>query len=133
MSNPRLLAIARLLRKHRARTTRKVDAIRGDLAEAERAPEYRRQAEALLAYLHKVPKRAHVVVIPDPAREGESIEIALDPALNPQANAARLFKRAAKGERGAVEIRARLAAAEAELAALGDLIERAKLLDEPDL
>ena len=128
-----LTSLARVLRKHRSRLARKVEAIRGDLAEAERSPEYRRQAEALLAYLHQVPKRAHIVELPDPAREGKMLEVTLDPKLTPQANAARLFKRAGKGDRGAVEIRARLAAAEAELASLSDLIERAGLLDRADL
>jgi len=134
--DPRLArahAIVRTLRKHRSRMGRKIDAIRGDLAEAERAPEYRRYAEALLAYLHQAPKRAARVTIPDPHDPERTLDITLDPALNPQGNAARYFKRAAKGERGAVEIRARIEATEKELADITDLIDRSKALDDPDL
>ncbi|MEO5618140.1 MAG: NFACT RNA binding domain-containing protein, partial [Candidatus Eisenbacteria bacterium] len=126
-------SIVRALRKHRSRMARKIDAIRGDLAEAERAPEYRRQAEALLAYLHEVPKRASHVKLADPHDPERTLDITLDPALNPQGNAARYFKRAAKGERGAVEIRSRLQATEGELAALTDLIDRAKALEDANL
>ena len=131
--DPRLArahSIVRALRKSRSRLARKVEAIRGDLAEAERAPEYRRQAEALLAYLHEVPKRASRVKLADPHDANATLDIVLDPALSAQGNAARYFKRAAKGDRGAVEIRARIEAAEAELAELSDLIERAKMLEQ---
>ncbi len=132
--DPRLArshSIVRALRKFRARLARKVEAIRGDLAEAERAPEYRRQAEALLAYLHEVPKRAGRVNLADPHDPSRTLDIALDPALTPQANAARLFKRAAKGERGGPEIRARLEAAESEMAGIAELVERSRLLEDP--
>src|SRR5215831_8250687 len=113
-----LHALVRALRKQRTRLARKVEAIRGDLAEAERAPEHRRHAEALLAYLAQVPKRAGRVELPDPHDPSRKLEIVLEPALNAQANAARYFKRAAKGERGAAEIRARLQRLEIELAGL---------------
>jgi len=113
-----LVALLRALRKQRTRLARKVQAIRGDLAEAERAPEYRRHAEALLAYLGQVPKRAARVVLPDPHDSSSTLEIILEPALNAQTNAAKYFKRAAKGERGAAEIRTRLERAEAQLSEL---------------
>lgn len=134
--DPRLArahSIVRALRKHRSRLSRKVDAIRGDLAEAERAPEYRRKAEALLSYLHEVPKRASQVTLADPHDPASTLDIALDASLNAQGNAARYFKRAAKGERGAVEIRARLAAAGSELATITELIDRARRLEDEAL
>jgi predicted ribosome quality control (RQC) complex YloA/Tae2 family protein len=118
-----LLARVRALRKQRARLARKVEAIRGDLAEAERAPEHRRHAEALLAYLAQVPKRASSVKLPDPHDASRELEIALDSGLTAQANAARYFKRAAKGERGGAEIRTRLERAESDLAELEQTIE----------
>jgi predicted ribosome quality control (RQC) complex YloA/Tae2 family protein len=129
---PRLLSIVRALRKQRGRLARKVDAIRGDLAEAEKSPEFRRLGEALLAYLNQVPKRASSVKLPDPHDPERTLVIALDSGLNAQGNAARYFKRAAKGERSAIEIRSRLATAESELSALSDLIaEGARLEREP--
>ena len=57
-SDERWIATVRVLKRHHARLLRKRDAVAGDLAEARRAPELRRTGEALLAYLHRVPKRA---------------------------------------------------------------------------
>jgi predicted ribosome quality control (RQC) complex YloA/Tae2 family protein len=58
------------------------------------------------------------------------MEIPLDPALKPQENAARYFKRAAKAERGLKQIPPRLAAVEAELRAIDHLLERAARAEE---
>jgi len=115
----RAVQILRALRRYHRRLERKVEALRGDLAEAERAPTLRRIGEALLAYLRQVPARAKLVALPDPHDPALTLEITLDPALNAQANAARYFKRAAKAERGLGEIPPRIAAAEAEAHALG--------------
>ena len=109
-------ALLRALRRHRQRLERKLEAIRGDLAEADRGTEHRRAGEALLTYLHQVPKRAAHVRLPDPADPERRIEIDLDPALTAQANAARLFKRAAKAARALEEVPVRLKAVEVEAA-----------------
>jgi predicted ribosome quality control (RQC) complex YloA/Tae2 family protein len=107
--------------------------VRGDLAEAEQAPEFRRFGEALFAYLRQVPARASSVTLTDPADPSRQLEIGLDPNLNAQGNAQRYFKRAAKGERGLKEIPPRLARIEREARALGDLLSRASVQPEsPD-
>ncbi|HTO91885.1 MAG TPA: NFACT RNA binding domain-containing protein [Candidatus Sulfotelmatobacter sp.] len=129
-SAERFVALLRELRRQRARLARKAEAIRGDLAEAERAPEYRRFAEALLAYLTQVPKRAARVTLADPHDASHSLEIPLDPSLTAQANAARYFKRAAKGERGAAAIRARLERALSDFDDLDELIGRGQSIEE---
>ena len=116
----------RALRRYRARLARKLEGLRGDLAEAERAPQFRKFGDTLLVYLKQVPPRAPVVSLPDAAEPGVTHEIPLEPRLNPQGNAARYFKRAAKAERGLKEIPPRLAAVEAELHALDRLLERAR-------
>ncbi len=121
----RFALAVRALRRYRARLARKREGLRGDLAEAERAPQHRRFAETLLVYLRQVPERAARVSLPDPAEPGVIHEIPLDPRANPQGNAARYFKRAAKAERGLAEVPPRLAAVEAELHALDRLLERA--------
>jgi predicted ribosome quality control (RQC) complex YloA/Tae2 family protein len=129
----RALEIMRALRRYHRRLERKVEALGGDLAEAERAPLLRRSGEALLAYLRQVPARARSVALPDPHEPARTLEIALDPALSPQANAARYFKRAAKAERALGEIPPRIAAAEAEAHALGVLLKRLAPAEEQDL
>ena len=122
--------ILKALKKQRQRLARKLEALRGDLAECERGPQFRRYAEALLAYLSQVPAREARVTLPDPADPAGSLTIELDPAVKPQVNAARYFKRAAKAERGLIEVPPRLAAVEAELHAISHLIERADWFDE---
>ena len=120
----RSATVTRALKRHLSRLERKLEAVRGDLAEAERAPMHRRSAEALLAYLKQVPARASRVELPDPSDHTKKLEIELDPAESPQANAARYFKRAAKGERGLAEIPGRVRAVEKEMADVSALLGR---------
>ena len=126
----RRTATLRALGRHRARLARKVEGLQSDLAQARRAPELRTSAETLLAYLRQVPPRAAQVVLPDPLEPARNLTIVLDPALAPQANAARYFKRAAKAERALQEVPPRLARAQAEVHALDVLLERARALEE---
>jgi predicted ribosome quality control (RQC) complex YloA/Tae2 family protein len=127
----RQAALVRALKRYRSRLARKLEAMRGDLAEAERAPEFRRFGETLLSYLHQVPARASSVTLPDPANPVKSFEIELDPKLNGQGNASRYFKRAAKGERGLSEIPPRIARTEREIRSLTELLARAEPTEAP--
>jgi len=122
--------ITRALKRYHARLVRKVEALRGDLVEAERAGEYRRWGETLLAYLRQVPPRAATAVLPDPADAARNLTIPLDPRVSAQANAARYFKRAAKAERGLKQVPPRLSAAEAETHALEVLLARVSAVEE---
>jgi predicted ribosome quality control (RQC) complex YloA/Tae2 family protein len=65
-----------------------------------------------------VPARAKSVSLADPSSPETTLEIELDPAVSAPANAARYFKRAAKGERGQREIPQRIKATEREHAEL---------------
>ncbi len=135
----RQAALIRALKRYRSRLERKLQAMHGDLAEAERGPEFRRNGEALLAYLRQVPARASSVTLPDPADHAKTLEIELDPNLNAQGNAARYFKRAAKGERGLSDIPPRVARTEREIRVLSELLalaeearrSRIRLLEDP--
>jgi predicted ribosome quality control (RQC) complex YloA/Tae2 family protein len=118
-------AVQRALAKHAKKLARKLEALRGDLEEARRAPEWRRQGEALLAYAHLVPARAKRVELADPGEPDRTLSIELDPTIAAPANAARLFKRAAKGERGQREIPARIDAVEREHRELAEDLDRA--------
>lgn len=126
----RRAAVARALKRYHARLERKVAGLRSDLAEAERGAEFRTWGETLLAYLRQVPPRSARVELPDPANPGRNLEIPLDPAIAPQANAARYFKRAAKAERGLKEVPPRLSAVQAEAHSLAVLLERTRALEE---
>src|SRR5262245_43939949 len=126
----RRVEIARTLKRYHARLARKVEALRGDLAEAERAGEYRTWGETLLAYLRQVPARAASVVLPDPSDATRNLTIELDPKVSAQANAARYFKRAAKAERGLKQVPPRLSATEAEAHELEVLLARVAAVEE---
>ena len=89
------------------RAERSLAAVEKDWEEANRAPEMRRQAEALAAYLPQVPRRAEHVDMPDPADPSKRLRIELDPKLPPHENANRAFRRAAKLERALTAIPAR--------------------------
>ena len=62
----------------------------------------RRRAEILLSHFGKIQRGASRVGLPDPFADSPraTVEIDLDPSLSPDENAARLFQRAKKGERG---------------------------------
>ncbi len=110
----RRLALVRALKRYHQKLRRKLDAMREDLAEANRAGEFRRFGETLLAYAHQVPARAASVTLPDPGDPERSLEIALDPNVTAPANAARYFKRASKAERGQRDIPVRIEKLEQE-------------------
>jgi predicted ribosome quality control (RQC) complex YloA/Tae2 family protein len=102
---------------------RRVEALEGDRSRSRDRILDRRRAEILLAHLHEIRRGASRVGLPDPYADspGSRIEIALDPSLSPHENAARLFRAAKRGERGAERIEARLRAAregQATIAAL---------------
>jgi len=90
----------------------------------------RRRGEILLANFGKIRRGASRVGLPDPFADSHraTIEIALDPALSPDENAARLFQRAKKGERGERLADERLAETRQSLSALTELRREAPTL-----
>lgn len=110
---------------------RRIEALEGDRSRSEERVLDRRRAEILLAHLHEIRRGASRVGLPDPYADspGSRIEIALDPSLSPHENAARLFRAAKRGERGAERIEARLRTAREGLARIADL--RRTLEDRP--
>src|SRR5512138_12755 len=97
-------AVRKALKRYAHKLERKLEGLTADLDEANRAPEYRRFGETLLAFAHQVPARAESVRLADAGDPSRMLEIALDPKVAAPANAARYFKRAAKAERGQREI-----------------------------
>lgn len=83
---------------------------------AEQAAQWRLEADLILANLHRIGARDAELVVDGWPQEGESLTIALDPAMPPQRLAERLYERARKAARAAQSVAAERAAAEAELA-----------------
>jgi predicted ribosome quality control (RQC) complex YloA/Tae2 family protein len=104
--------------------------VRADLERAGHADTVRARAQALAAFLPRVPRGASRVSLPDPADPARTLDIELDPALKPHENADRLFRRAAKMERArerAPAHLAELARAIAEARAALEAIERGEI------
>src|SRR5712671_2295669 len=101
-------SVRRALKRYAGKLERKLEGLNADLDEANRARDYRRFGETLLAFAHQVPARAAAVTLADVADPARTLEIPLDPKVAAPANAARYFKRAAKGERGQREIPPRI-------------------------
>ncbi len=126
LGSDRAASLRRALERYLNRLARKRDGLQADLAEANRAAEYRRFGETLLVYAHQVPARADEVALPDPAEPSRTLTIPLDPAIAAPANASRYFKRAAKAERGQREVPPRLEKLEREISALRARLEAAE-------
>ena len=103
-----------------------------DLKRAADMIQDRRRAEILLANFGKISRGASRVGLPDPFADSPraTVEIELDPSLSPDENAARLFQRAKKGERGERRAMARLTETRKSLSELAEL-RRETLLASP--
>ena len=103
--------------------TRRLEAQGEDLERTRAQVAARRWGEILVSHYREIPRGASRVRLPDTFADspGATVEIALDPALTPQDNAARLFQRAKKGERGARLVEKRLAQTRKSLAGLAGL------------
>jgi predicted ribosome quality control (RQC) complex YloA/Tae2 family protein len=118
-----------------ARTRKKVEGLREQLAQTDRAGKLREEADLLLAYLHAIPRGAESVEVDDPMGDGTRT-IELDPALPARAQAEARYDKARRLEEGRAISEQRLAAAEQELAKLERIaasIEAISPDDEPAL
>ncbi|MGH7554473.1 MAG: NFACT family protein, partial [Longimicrobiales bacterium] len=120
------------IRKHRAKVDARIEHLRKELADAPAQAEMlRRNADLLLAQLHRVRKGEHEVRLDDFA--GATVTVTLDPALAPADNAQAMYAAARKRTRAADRLPAMLARAEREASRLADLaarIERGEVTPE---
>lgn len=110
--DPAALALAR----ETARLRRRIDRLRSQQDRTAEADLLRQDAALLLSSLHQVPPGASQVVLI--GFDGQERTLELNPAARPQDHADALFRRAARMERGAATVAARIAAAEDALATL---------------
>jgi predicted ribosome quality control (RQC) complex YloA/Tae2 family protein len=119
------LDLSRALREGRRRVLRRRDAILGDRGRAESAEEDRRIGEILVANLGLVRRGATSARVVDYGVDPPAeVEIPLDPAMTPRANADRYFHRYRKYRDAQRTIEERLLRAERDLAALDQWEER---------
>ncbi len=87
------------------KTRRKEKKQQKELAETDRAEEYRRLGELLYLNIQAVPPKSRQFEAKDPYEQsGSSILIPLDPGISPSQNAQRYFKKYRKAKQGAKEI-----------------------------
>ena len=112
--------------------TSRLRAAEEDKRRARALQEDRRRAEILLANFGRIVRGASRVELPDPFADSPraTVELALDPALSPDENAARLFQRAKKGERGEKLAEQRLVSTRKSLSGLTE-VRRELLLRPP--
>ncbi len=118
-----------------ARTRKKVEGLREQLAQTDRAHALREEADLLLAYLHAIPRGAESIEVDDPMGNGTRT-IELDPALPARTQAESRYDKARRLEEGRAISEQRLATAEQELAELDRITaELASIApdDEPGL
>ena len=108
-------ALNQVLDKLMTTTDRKIAALNGDLATAEKAEDYRIKGELLKAHLHLVDRGQTTVEVQNYYHpELSTIQIELDPELSPSDNAQQYFKRYKKATRGLSIISQLIASNEAE-------------------
>jgi predicted ribosome quality control (RQC) complex YloA/Tae2 family protein len=120
--------VMRTLERLRDGERGKIERLRSELDGASReAQRLRAHADLLLGQLHLARRGMKDVTLDD--WQGGSVRVKLDPALDPAANANRLYDRARKRERAAERLPKLIAAAEARLDRLSEGMRR--LSDDP--
>lgn len=104
------------LKKALGRAERRVEAVSGDLASAEKANDYRRAGELVLAHLKALSRGMEAADLT--GYDGGTVTVKLDPRLSPSDNAARYFRKYKKAKAGLAHITQRLNDARAEASAL---------------
>jgi predicted ribosome quality control (RQC) complex YloA/Tae2 family protein len=123
-----LKALARQLRRKRRAVTK----VEAEIADAERADEYRAKGQLLLARKRDI-RRGDVTVTLEDYDGITRVEIELDPRLTPQDNAETYFRRARKAEKRGLRAPERLASLESEIAELIKAVESAGAADGKEL
>ncbi|WP_456410078.1 NFACT RNA binding domain-containing protein, partial [Oceanithermus sp.] len=120
------------LERRRATLLRRLGDFERARADAGKAEHWQRFGDLLLAYAHQLPEHAERAVLED-WESGEPIEIALDPALSPRANAQRYYRRAQRARARAERADREEVAVRSELAELEREIERVQSLPLTEL
>ncbi len=115
--------VLRLLTAARTRITHKLELQRGELADCEKGIAYKRMGDLIVAncyLLKKGMEKATLTDYEDCREDGTygTVEVELDPRLQPGANAQRYFKRYTKSKNARVELTRQIALGEAELSYL---------------
>lgn len=108
--------ISHLLRHEISRLSRKLEAQTTELAQAEKAADYRRLGDLVTANLYRIRRGDESAQCCDWEAEGQpTVSVPLDPRLSPSANAQRYYKLYNKGKNARTVLTQQMKAARAEL------------------
>lgn len=122
--------LLRVLRRHHARSARKLQARRQEQRQAQNAEQLRHWGDLLMVNLYQIQPGATEAVVSDYAAEGAEVRIPLDRSLSPAANAQRYYQRYQKLKRAAAELERQVEMAEMELQYLEGLISSIELSED---
>ncbi len=107
--------LSRVLSKIESGLSRKVESLEEELSLSEKAGDFRKKGEILMANLGNIAKGSKRVALHDLYNPEKEVEIELDPALSPTENASSYFRRYRKAASGSDAIRDQLELAIKEL------------------
>lgn len=123
-------ALESSLRREVDRRSRAVEKVRQDLLGARRGEECRKKGELLKGAFHRLERGMESIEVEDYFTPGmEKIEVALDPALGPQQNVERYFKRYRKCRRAVPILEERLSLLQEGLERCRQLLEAVRAAD----
>jgi len=117
------------VKRYIKRLRKKIDRITVDLETARDFEKYKKDAELIKINLPQIRKGDETMIVEDVyAADGSQVEIALDPALSPAANADEYFRKYRKGREALTLLQRRLEIAQKELASAETMV--AELSDD---
>lgn len=119
-----------VMKKALSKAERRAEAVSGDLVSAEKADEYRRAGDLILANLKHIEKGAEQAELT--GYDGRTVTVRLDPKKSPARNADACFRRYKKARAGHALIMKRLDETRAEIAFLRSLQEACNHADDED-
>jgi predicted ribosome quality control (RQC) complex YloA/Tae2 family protein len=122
--------LSAVMKKALSKAERRAEAVSGDLASAEKADEYRRAGDLILANLARIEKGAEQAELT--GYDGRTVTVRLDPKKSPARNADAFFRRYKKARAGHALIMKRLDEARAEIAFLRSLQDAWNHADDED-
>lgn len=121
------------LHKRLKQTRRLISGLEGDLERAGNAGQLREDADCLAASLHRVPRGAEQVDVPDLYAHGQVRTLSLDPSRSPADNLNRMYSKSKRLDAAVDHVLRRLDAAEEQLRQLQAALDDVDTATPPEL
>ncbi|EXJ22491.1 Fibronectin/fibrinogen-binding protein [Alkalibacterium sp. AK22] len=125
--------LTQLVNTYHQKNEKKLQKLTKELAETEKADQFRIKGEVLTAYLHEVNKGAEHVELHNFYEEDEVLSIALDPQKTPAENAQRYFSKYQKLKSAKIHLTKQIKATKSELDYFDTLLTQLSIASLSDL